>query len=320
MLLDNRPGAAHQDRLVLVGAKKQSLCSSNSAPFLDNTGDTRHFDRSCPAALCLLTGRVQSHGQPMPLTEFLFINQLIDTIQCLSYNRGRAAGCPVKPNRRLSTRIQPASDRGEATRQRLLEVAIRVFAARGFDGARTRDIAGAAKTNPISIAYYFENKQGLYHAAAVHVADSWAAHEKPLVQQARRSMARPGVTRRELVEILCTLLCHFVRLILGDFLPDCYGKFVSQAASGPAREFSVINRGLAPLRSTVAEAIAALTGESPTSTATQARALSIIGSCICFRRDRPAVLRALKWKQIGAREIKVIEIAIQSNIRAMFSR
>ena len=229
-------------------------------------------------------------------------------------------GIPVKPNRLLSTKTRPTSDRGEVTRQRLLEVAIRVFAARGFDGARTRDIAKAAKTNIVSIAYYFGNKQGLYHAVALHVAARWAAHQKPLVQQARTSMARPGVTHRELVGILCTLLCDFVRLILGNFLPDCYGKFLSQAASGPAREFSVIERGLAPLRVTLAEAIAGLAGESAASSATQVRALSIIGSCICFRRDRPAVLHALKWKQIGAKELKVNETAIEANIRAMFSR
>ena len=226
----------------------------------------------------------------------------------------------MKPNGLISTRTRPTSDRGEATRQRLLEVAIRVFAARGFDGARTRDIAAAAKTNPVSIAYYFGGKQGLYHAAARHVAARWAAHQEPLIQQARTSMARPGITHRELVEILCTLLCDFVRLILGNFLPDCYGKFVSQAASGPAREFSVIDRRLAPLRGTLAEAIAGLTGESAASSATRVRALSIIGSCICFRRDRAAVLRALKWKQIGAKELEVIEKAIATNIRAMFSR
>ena len=229
-------------------------------------------------------------------------------------------GIPVKPDRLISTRTRPTSDRGEATRQRLLEVAIRIFAARGFDGARTRDIAEAAKTNPISIAYYFGNKQGLYHAAAQHVAARWAAHERPLVQQARRSMARPGITHRELVRILCTLLRHFVQLILGDFLPDSYGKFLSQAASGPVREFSLIDRSLAPLRGTLAEAIAVLTGESATSSVAKVRALSIIGSCICFRRDRPAVLRALKWKQIGAKEIKMIEKVIGANIQGMFSR
>jgi AcrR family transcriptional regulator len=199
-------------------------------------------------------------------------------------------------------------------------VAIRVFAERGFDAARTRDIAGAAKTNLVSIAYYFGSKQGLYHAAALRVAARWAAHQAPLVQQAQLSMARSALTHPELVGILCTLLRDFVRLILGDFLPDCYGKFLGAAASGPAREFSIIDKGLAPLRNVVAEAIAGLTGESAASPATQVRALAIIGSCVCFRRDRPAVLRALKWKQIGAKELKVIETAIQASVRAMFSR
>ena len=226
----------------------------------------------------------------------------------------------MKPKRQRSNGSRPTSDRGKATRQRLLESAIRIFAARGFDGARTRDIAGAARANLISIAYYFGDKQGLYRAAAQHVAAHWAAHIRPLVQQAQASMSRDGTAHREFVEILCSLLRHFVRIILGDFLPDCYGKFLSQAASGPVREFALIDRSLAPLRDIVAAAIAALTGESAVSTITRSRAISIIGSCVCFRRDRPAVLRALKWTQIGAKELNLIEMAVEANVRAMFSR
>jgi AcrR family transcriptional regulator len=131
---------------------------------------------------------------------------------------GVARASPMKHRRATSARTRPAGDRGGARRQCLLEVAIRVFAARGLNGARTRDIAAAAKTNIVSIAYYFGSKQGLYHAAALWVAARWAAYQRPLVQQAGTSMARPGITRRELVGILCTLLRDFVRLILGDFL------------------------------------------------------------------------------------------------------
>ena len=226
----------------------------------------------------------------------------------------------MKPNRLISTKTRPTSDRGEVTRQRLLEVAIQVFAARGFEGARTRDIAEAAKTNIVSIAYYFGSKQGLYDAAALHVAACWAAHEGPLIQQARASMSRPKITHPELVGILCTMLGGFLRFLLGHSLPDYYGRFVSQAASGPPRAFRLLNRGLAPLRDTLAEAIARLTGESATSPDTQVRALAIIGACVYFRRDRSAVLHALKWKHIGVKEIKVIERAIRANIQAMFSR
>jgi AcrR family transcriptional regulator len=226
----------------------------------------------------------------------------------------------MKLRRLQSTRVRRASDRGEVTRQRLLKVAIQVFAARGFDGARTRDIAEAARTNLVSIAYYFGSKQGLYDAAALHVADHWSARERGLVQQARMSMSRPEVTQSELVEILCTMLSNFLRVLLGHSLPEYYGKFVSQAASGPPRAFRLLIHGLAPLRETLAEAIARLTGESATSPGTQVRALTLIGTCVYFRRDRSAVLHALKWKRMGAKEIKVIEKAIRANIQAMFSQ
>jgi hypothetical protein len=32
------------------------------------------------------------------------------------------------------------------------------------------------------------------------------------------------------------------------------------------------------------------------------------------------MLRALKWKEIDSKELKAIEVPIQANIRAMFSR
>lgn len=61
-----------------------------------------------------------------------------------------------------------APDRKErnaaATRQRLLDVAEREFAARGFAGARLREIAEGAGVQPALIHHYFTDKQGLYRA------------------------------------------------------------------------------------------------------------------------------------------------------------
>lgn len=225
----------------------------------------------------------------------------------------------MRPGRLKSVKVRAASDRGAATRQRLLEVAIRVFATRGFDGARTRDIAEAARTNVVSILYYFGNKEGLYKAAAFQVATRLASHQEPFVQRARASMSRPGIKRPEVIGVLSDLMCDFVRLVLGDFLPDYYGRFANQVVYGPIHALHVIDRVLAPLRVTVAEAIAILTGESATCQATQVRALSMIGSCSVFRRGRYTVLQGLRRKQIGPRELKVIEQGIRANIKAMFS-
>jgi len=46
-------------------------------------------------------------------------------------------------------------------RQRILESAIEIFAARGFDGARVDDIARRAGVNKALIYYYFKNKEEL---------------------------------------------------------------------------------------------------------------------------------------------------------------
>lgn len=51
-----------------------------------------------------------------------------------------------------------------ATRARLLDAAEREFAARGFQGARLREIADIAGVQPALIHHYFTDKHGLYRA------------------------------------------------------------------------------------------------------------------------------------------------------------
>ncbi|MAT95148.1 MAG: TetR family transcriptional regulator [Halioglobus sp.] len=51
------------------------------------------------------------------------------------------------------------------TRNGILNAALAVFAERGFDGARVRDIAAQAGVNHGLIKYYFQNKEQLWKAA-----------------------------------------------------------------------------------------------------------------------------------------------------------
>lgn len=50
------------------------------------------------------------------------------------------------------------------TARRILAAAERIFAARGLAGARTDEIARAARVNKAMLYYYFESKERLYHA------------------------------------------------------------------------------------------------------------------------------------------------------------
>ncbi len=53
---------------------------------------------------------------------------------------------------------------GEATRARLLQCGLRLFAQQGYTKTSTRELAEAAGVNVASISYYFGDKAGLYRA------------------------------------------------------------------------------------------------------------------------------------------------------------
>jgi TetR/AcrR family transcriptional regulator len=63
------------------------------------------------------------------------------------------------------TKNEPQADRSAETRGRILDAALREFAAHGLAGARTEQIAAAAGVNKALLYYYFESKEKLYAAA-----------------------------------------------------------------------------------------------------------------------------------------------------------
>ncbi len=63
---------------------------------------------------------------------------------------------------------------GEKTRERILECALPLFARHGFAGTSTRMVAGAAEVNVATLAYYFQGKEGLYHAVVQRLHEDLA--------------------------------------------------------------------------------------------------------------------------------------------------
>src|SRR5580704_1452606 len=63
-----------------------------------------------------------------------------------------------------------STERSVETRGRILDAALREFAANGLAGARTETIAAAAGVNKALLYYYFESKEKLYVAALEMIA------------------------------------------------------------------------------------------------------------------------------------------------------
>ena len=73
----------------------------------------------------------------------------------------------ARPESILTARRNP-----ELTRQRLMEAAVKLFAAKGRDGTSVGEICQAAGVNCRMIYHYFDSKDGLYMAVLEHVYGS----------------------------------------------------------------------------------------------------------------------------------------------------
>src|SRR5215470_19521404 len=71
----------------------------------------------------------------------------------------------------MRSALQKAREAPASTKARILTAAEEVFAAKGFEGASTREIAAAAGVNISSLHYHWESKETLYFAVFENIYD-----------------------------------------------------------------------------------------------------------------------------------------------------
>src|SRR5689334_17793785 len=129
-----------------------------------------------------------------------------------------------------TVRFRPTSyQRGEDTRRRILDTAIEVFAAVGYEAASTRALAERAGVNLPAIQYYFGSKEGLYRAVVEHIVQRNEAQMAPLAVKVRAALANADTPADELLELLCNMLEAFVTLISGGPQSESTRLFYARA-------------------------------------------------------------------------------------------
>ncbi|HHT9006969.1 TPA: TetR/AcrR family transcriptional regulator [Burkholderia cenocepacia] len=127
------------------------------------------------------------------------------------------------PGTRGGGRTQDAGQTSK--RERVLDVAERLFAAGGFDGVSMRDIASAADVGLPLIVYHFETKMGLYRALF---------ERRKTVLDARLAMLRePVAAGEDPLEHIVRAFVLPVMQIQGTDAGLAYAKLVAREASDP---------------------------------------------------------------------------------------
>jgi len=105
----------------------------------------------------------------------------------------------------------------EPRRDELVDAAYREIAASGFEGLRTREVAGAVGVNVATLHYYFPTKEDLIKAVVGHAMSrfqSTLAHEGTAMERLRghfRGLRRLAKDEPELFRVMAELMIRSTR-------------------------------------------------------------------------------------------------------------
>lgn len=218
-----------------------------------------------------------------------------------------------------ANRYRPgARQRGEDTRRRILETALSLFAAEGFDSASTRAIAEQAEVNLPAIQYYFGNKEGLYRAAIAHIGEQAAQAIAPIAARVQAVLDAGPPSRAHLIDLLCEMVDALVTLFLDDNLPgrESRSLFVSRVEIEHTAALDPLNE---VMRQKVLAPTSALVGRLVDRPADDEqvvlRTLMILGQAKIFCSR--SVVRALGWETIGECHVDAVKTLVHQHTRAI---
>ncbi|KPH81398.1 CerR family C-terminal domain-containing protein [Bosea vaviloviae] len=203
--------------------------------------------------------------------------------------------------------------RSAKTRSQLIEAAIEVIGAVGYEGASTRALATAAKTTLSAIPYHFGGKKELYLAAAGMISDYAAGRFEEAI--ALLDVAKPSERAAHFEQALTELM----HIIMEDAEPHSWTSFVARCAYDNDEAFALIHeRAIAPLLKHLVQAASDFTGRDPGDEALRLRINAIVTAIISFRFLRGIMLRGMGWESIRPDSIKQVEDMVRDLCRSDF--
>ena len=169
------------------------------------------------------------------------------------------------------------------TRERLLEAGLRLFAAHGFDGVSTRQLATTADVNIAAIGYHFGGKKELYHAVVRQqvietspIIGPVAANAAPAIEQARKN-------RQALSNIVTSLVTGLVDALTSDERMQLRAALIMREYAHPTDAFEIIFEGrIGPLHKIFTALVAAALDREVDDPRTVVRAHAVIGQILIF--------------------------------------
>jgi TetR/AcrR family transcriptional regulator, regulator of cefoperazone and chloramphenicol sensitivity len=220
------------------------------------------------------------------------------------------------PGRTSKTRsaVTAGYAKGDETRQRVLDMALKAFGDASYKDATTRQIAEAAGVSLPTLQYYFEGKEGLYRACAEAIVERYRAHTREAAAAAAAGMREDGTAETARLH-LGTLIHALAGFLVGSREAEGWAQFVARELRDPGPAFQILYDNLwRPGVLNTARLIARILGVAEDDPAARIRALLLLSSLLAFQSGRSIALRTMGWSAIGPDELAMVLSGLDAEI------
>jgi TetR/AcrR family transcriptional regulator, regulator of cefoperazone and chloramphenicol sensitivity len=214
-------------------------------------------------------------------------------------------------------RSRPAVQaRGEDTRRRILETALDLFAAQGYEGASTRQIAEGAGVNLPAIQYYFGNKEGLYRAIIEDITADTDRHMASLAPRVRAALDSADTPREELAALLCEMLETFMGLVTSGMQVESRRLIFARAEIEETPGLDTLHEnGMRQIFNPCLGLLSRLHGKPTTDQEMTVRTLALIGQVVifCNNHKRPV----LAGTGLDAESVRLMKVVVREHTEAV---
>lgn len=206
--------------------------------------------------------------------------------------------------------------RGEEARQRLIDAGIEVFGVHGYEAASTRSIVEKAGVNLGAIPYYFDNKKGLYHAVAEHIATHLDDPEiDAAITLINQKTQTPALSTEQALELTHELFDAFITTLIAKDKPKLWLQFIFRELMEPSSVFDILNERV--VKKTI-DPCAALIGKILNKPADDPectiRAFTLFGQVLIFRIIRQVTLKSLDWETFEGDRLDLVRSIIHQQV------
>ncbi|AJY45967.1 CerR family C-terminal domain-containing protein [Martelella endophytica] len=201
-----------------------------------------------------------------------------------------------------------------ATRQAIIDTALRLFGEYGYNAVSTRKIAEHANANIGSIAYHFGGKPGLLRACALYVIEAAEESLGKGILDAIPDDMLPEEARTDLIHTVLLM----VTPITGRDDAEAISTFMMRHLAQPSDAFDLIyDQYLAPLHKHLQQLLARAAHRDPESEETRVLTFTLLGQSMYFRLCRHIVRRSMHWESFGPAECSQVRAALEISINSL---